>query len=52
MNHTHKFKMGYVPGEGYRYCACGVIETVGPDGKIGKADAALKKLVKRNHGLK
>ncbi len=47
--HDHVWKFGYVPGEGYRYCACGRVDTVSPSGAIGKASKALVALVKRNH---
>ena len=50
--HKHTWRVGYVPGDGYRFCACGKVETVGPSGTIGKASASLIALVRRNHNLK
>lgn len=50
--HRHTWRTGYVPGEGYRFCKCGKVETVSPTGAFGKASASLTALVRRNHGLK
>lgn len=47
MAHTHSWTYFYVPGDGYRYCACGATETVDPDGRTGPVPAKSEGFVKR-----
>lgn len=47
MAHTHRWNYFYVPGDGYRYCACGEAETVDPDGKTGPVPAKSEAFVRR-----
>ena len=47
MPHAHRWSYFYVPGDGYRYCACGVAETVAPDGKTGPVPAKSEAFVRR-----
>lgn len=50
--HKHAWRTGYAPGEAYRYCRCGKVESMNTKGKCGKASASLTALVRRNHSLK
>lgn len=47
MPHAHRWSYFYVPGDGYRYCACGAVETVDPDGKTGPVPTKSEAFVRR-----
>lgn len=47
MPHAHRWSYFYVPGDGYRYCACGAVEAVDPDGKTGPVPAKSEAFVRR-----
>lgn len=48
MSHTHRWSYFYVPGDAYRYCACGAAETVSPDGEHGPVPEKDQGFVKRH----
>jgi hypothetical protein len=45
MSHSHHWTYFYVPGDTFRYCACGVREAVDPDGKSRPVTAKEKSFV-------
>jgi hypothetical protein len=48
VSHSHRWSSFYVPGDAYRYCACGAIETVSPDGEHGPVPAKEEGFVRRH----
>lgn len=49
-SHSHRWAYGYLPGTGYRHCACGEIEEVFPDGPAKPMAEKEKGFVRRHLG--
>ena len=45
--HKHTWKYTYLPGDAYRYCPCGAVDTVSPDGEKKPAPEKERAFVQR-----
>lgn len=47
--HSHKWTYGYLPGLGFRHCACGDVDEVDPDGSTRPAPRETQAMIRRKY---